>query len=79
MRCQPGIISELALLSVLLPLNPALSGMNNLRVLVEQTGGAVFDALAGGERSASNNQRATVTGSLRVSRSVLSPVNWRSA
>ncbi|EDS2459007.1 hypothetical protein C2B49_004625 [Salmonella enterica subsp. enterica serovar Oranienburg] len=38
-------------------LNPALSGYERIKVLAEQTGGAVFSALAGGRYSTSNNVR----------------------
>ena len=52
------IIFVLALYSVPpLLLNPALSGYERIKVLAEQTGGAVFSALAGGRYSTSNNVR----------------------
>lgn len=52
------IIFALALYSVPpLLLNPALSGYERIKVLAEQTGGAVFSALAGGRYSTSNNVR----------------------
>lgn len=48
------IIFVLALYSVPpLLLNPALSGYERIKVLAEQTGGAVFSALAGGRYSTS--------------------------
>lgn len=50
------IIFVLALYSVPpLLLNPALSGYERIKALAEQTGGAVFSALAGGRYSTSNN------------------------
>ncbi|EQB98232.1 hypothetical protein [Photorhabdus temperata] len=45
----------------------SLLGMNDFKVLAEQTGGAVFSALAGGSHFTPNNERAVVTGSVRVS------------
>lgn len=57
-------------------LKPSITGCERFEVLTEQTGGAVSGALAGGERSISNNKRATVTGSGRVSRGVLPPSLW---
>lgn len=41
--------------------------MNDLKVLAEQTGGAVFSALAGGGHSTPNNERIVATGSVRAS------------
>jgi len=48
----------------LLPLNPVVVGMNSLKVLAEQTGGAVFSALAGGEHSISDHVETAITGSV---------------
>ncbi|OAT15684.1 hypothetical protein M977_04690 [Buttiauxella gaviniae ATCC 51604] len=48
--------------------------MNSLKVLTEQTDGAVFSALAGGEHSTSDHVEAVITGSVRASRGVLPPV-----
>lgn len=59
----------------LLPLNPVVAGMNSLKVLAEQTGGAVFGALAGGEHSTSDYVETAITGSVRASRCVLPPVH----
>jgi len=39
------------------PALPVSAGMNDFKVLAEQTGGAVFSALAGGSHSAPNNAR----------------------
>ena len=39
------------------PALPVSAGMNDFKVLAEQTGGAVFGALAGGSHSTSNNAR----------------------
>jgi len=52
------IIFVLALYSVSpLLLTPALSGDERIKVLAEQTGGAVFSALVEGRYSTSNNVR----------------------
>lgn len=58
------IIFVLALYSVPpLLLNPALSGYERIKALAEQTGGAVFSALAGGNvLYIQQCQRAVVTG-----------------
>ena len=45
-------------------LNPLLPGMNDLKVLAEQTGGAVFSALAGGSHSLTNMEKTATTGSV---------------
>ena len=39
---------------------PASAGVNDFKVLAEQTGGAVFSALAGGSHSAPNNARESL-------------------
>nr|QQZ48183.1 hypothetical protein [Escherichia coli] len=55
---QTPIIFVLALYSVSpLLLTPALSGDERIKVLAEQTGGAVFSALVEGRYSTSNNVR----------------------
>ncbi|RAW92147.1 MULTISPECIES: hypothetical protein [unclassified Photorhabdus] len=54
-------------------------GMNDFKVLAEQTGGAVFSALAGGSHSSSNNEKTVVTGSVRVNNGVSLQLIWRNA
>ncbi|MBA0018506.1 hypothetical protein HZS38_04730 [Xenorhabdus nematophila] len=49
--------------------------MNDFKVLTEQTGGAVFGALAGGSHSSSNNEKSVVTGSVRVNNGASLQVN----
>ena len=64
------IIFVLALYSVPpLLLNPALSGYERIKALAEQTGGAVFSALAGGSLFSTNTESAVVTGNVRVNNS----------
>ncbi|EQB97664.1 hypothetical protein B738_29772 [Photorhabdus temperata subsp. temperata M1021] len=53
--------------------------MNDFKVLTEQTGGAVFGALAGGSHSSSNNEKTVVTGSVRVNNGVSLQLIWRNA
>ncbi|WP_081704306.1 hypothetical protein [Photorhabdus temperata] len=60
------------------PLSTSL-GMNDFKVLTEQTGGAVFGALAGGSHSSSNNEKTVVTGSVRVNNGVSLQLIWRNA
>jgi len=49
-----SIISTLALFCESPALYSSLLGMNDFKALAEQTGGAVFGALAGGSHSTSN-------------------------
>ena len=49
------------------PALPVSAGMNDFKVLAEQTGGAVFSALAGGSLFSTNTESAVVTGNVRVS------------
>ncbi|EAQ2199432.1 hypothetical protein B4R02_14610 [Salmonella enterica] len=53
--------------------------MNDFKVLAEQTGGAVFGALAGGHHSTTNIERAVVTGSVRVNNGDFLQFIWRNA
>ncbi|EAR0672174.1 hypothetical protein EFY01_21135 [Salmonella enterica] len=52
-------------------------GVNSLKALAELTGGAVFGALAGGNPFSSNNERAVVTGSVRVNNGDFLQFIWR--
>jgi len=60
--------------SVALPPGIPLCGMNRLKVLAKTSGGAGFSALAGGGQSITNHVETAVTGSVRASGGVLSPV-----
>lgn len=48
--------------------------MNRLKVLAKTSGGAGFSALVGGELSIPNHIETAVTGSVRASSGVLSPL-----
>ncbi|HIE8270914.1 hypothetical protein ACQX6W_22005 [Salmonella enterica] len=72
-----GIIGQLALYCVFPALPRKYAGMNGLKALAKQTGGAVFSALAGRSHFSTDIERTVVTGSVRASNGDFFQFIWR--